>query len=262
MFGDVRVLVAERLWVASWDSILLDAQVVVPAVGGPVIKTAFISHEDTKVLPTTSVGLGYGSVFLFASGIPKVNFSNPAAPDGKVSRSEYELTLGYALSPNLTAALIYKGGRTSETTTVAATQLLGGRGKSKLWGTGIGLSGNAPISASFLGSGEGTGVSRLGVYGNFAYLEGRANFDLPVAGESSFRLNYQIAEVGLSYRLNSAPMGPISALTAQLGYRSQIIRQRNVLLPTFSANGVLVSTDRTSVQSTTHGLVLGLVASF
>jgi hypothetical protein len=255
-FGDLSFTVAQKIWFATWDTTLQDVRVVIPpGTAVPVAEVAFLpGRAVSKAIPITTFALSSGPFVLSASVSPSTEFSHPLAPDGSISRREYDVNFGYAISPNVVAAAIYKAGKISDTTTTALTNRVGFRSELKLSGWGAGLSANAPIA---FGTPDDPAASPLRVYGNIAYILG----DSKVQGVKT-DTEYKIAEIGLSYRIGSA--GPISSVAVQLGYRSQIVTQKDIDVPTFSvvSPGTVLSTQRVKLRTTTDGFVIGLVGSF
>jgi hypothetical protein len=253
-----RVFVAQRLWAANWDTPLLDARIVVPdpANPAPVIQMASIqTPAEMKVLPITVLGASRGNFTASASVSPSTSFGLEDAAGGSVSRQEYDLSIGYRIAPGLLASLIYKGGKTSEVTTQAASTLVGARGDQKLRGVLVGFTASAPLA------------ERLSLYGNAAYGRGRSTitFNSPTVPDSKNDLDYTIAEVGLAYSLGAPSAVPaVNSISLQVGYRSQIVAVRGVELATYSATPTpqQLAVNKRKIQSNTHGLVIGLIVLF
>lgn len=128
-------------------------------------------------------------------------------------------------------------------------------GGSKTSGLLFGVSGSVPLAGS----------ERLSLYGNFAYGLGRNKSDLPYAnGDNKLDVSYRIGEVGLSYRLLAEPIGAIKQLSLSIGYRSQTVVFKKVPLGTYAnmASTTPLSIQRRNAQSTTDGIVVGLVGVF
>jgi hypothetical protein len=256
--GDLNFAISQKLWWAAWDMAAIDAQVVVPAGSTtPVLQNTLLSAGPTrKAVSITSLSVSSGPLMLGASISPNRRFENPAVAGGGLSRKEYDLNFGYAVSPNLAVTLIQKKGTVSNSVSAAVAAVSANPRPATLSGWGLGISAAAPIS---LGRGDGQGGLPLRVYGNLAYLEGRSK----VGGES-YPAAYTIAEAGLSHRIGGSPNAWGGSLSLQVGYRSQIITQRNVAMHTFALTppGTVLSTQRLDLRTTTDGLVVGLAASF
>lgn len=246
---------SQKFWAATWDIPLMDAAITLP---GPNLTTNpkhFVS--DTALIPVTAVGASYAGFTLVGNLYSETDFSISSQNGQKVSRKEYDISLGYAILPNLTASLAYKNGSISQGITQNTATLTGGSTSSSSYdvtGWLLGISGSVPLSGP------------LSLYGNVAY--GTATEKLKNSssvGKSSFDGNYKIGEIGLSYRIaDSSNMSFLKSATIQLGYRAQVITIRDFPFHTFSlANPTTpISTERLNVKSTTDGFILGLVAAF
>jgi hypothetical protein len=246
-FGDFNFSIGEKAWFASWDTRLIDARVVIPSAGAtPVIQSSSISRVDEHVIPITNLGVKYSNFSLATAIYPTTRFSSGEANTGSISRSEYDVTLGYAITPSLTAALVYKGGKVSQTTTDQATRLTGLSGDAKLRGVLLGLFGSAPIAEGW----------RL--YGTAAFGPGHADARLQT-GQVPNRFTYSIGEVGMTYVI---PNQRIGAITLNAGYRIQVIRLKDFNLPTYSLSRVELSSERHDVSTTTQGPIIGITLNF
>jgi hypothetical protein len=145
-FKDIHFSIGEKVWFATWDAPVLNAQVVQPAGGASVIATSFVSSSSSKVMAITSASLSSGSFFLSTSFIPAVRFSNSYSVSSKLERREYDTSLGYALSPNVTAAIIYKGGKINGAYSDSVSTFLGAQGELKVTAWGAGISASLNIS--------------------------------------------------------------------------------------------------------------------
>lgn len=241
-----------KFWAAKWDTPYMDAQVVLP---GPVVKTGpRQTTSDLAIVPILTAGVLYDKFTLSSSYFAPTDFSfgDNLTPTG--SRKEWDVTLGYALFPNLTASIAYRSGTVDGGATTNLNALGVFRSRYKVDGWLLGLSGSAPLQ------------DRLSLYGNFAYgiIKNKLN-STQLLGSPTYNGTYTIGEVGLAYRLmDESGSGFIRSLTAQLGYRAQIVFIPGFEYPIYSIPpGVArLSTDKVDVRATTSGVMLGIVAAF
>lgn len=244
--------VGQKFWGATWDVPMIDAQVVLP---GPSLKTSHQSSmSGTEFIPVTTVGMQYKGVSLVANYFANTTFTPSADTSTKASRTEWDVALGYAILPNLTASVAYKSGKVDEVVTSNARAITGASTGYKVEGWLIGLSGSAPLQGP------------LSLYGNMAYGLAKETVDGGTfLGSPSFDGNYKIGEIGLSYRLLGAENSSFfKSLVAQLGYRAQVITLKGINFPTYSLppGAAPISSQKYDIKSTTDGLVIGLVAAF
>lgn len=241
-----------RAWAAEYSARPLDAQLIVGPGGRPLISTSNnIGSSSTKLLPVVAVSATMDRFTLSGSFIPQVNYSNSAVAGGKTGRSEYDISLAYSLFPGLSAAIIYKGGKITEITTISAQNLLGNRGDAKLDALLIGLSGSAPLGLNF--------VNGLNLYGNFAAGKGRFK---PDSGDR-LNQNYLVSEVGLSWAIGQgAALGPFTSVLLQAGYRAQTLSGNVTNLTIDPASRAVVGTTQSNLSITTRGPVFGVTMVF
>lgn len=250
--GGIKVTASLRAWVAEFNTTPIDALFIVGPGGTPLVSTfTNSSSSSTKVMPIVAVSATMDRFTLSGAFIPETDFNDPAVSGGKTGRSEYDISLSYMLVPGLSAALIYKGGKVTEVTTVAAQTLLGLRGDAKIDGLLIGLSGSAPLGVN--------AVRGLNLYGNVAAGRGKIK---PDSGPRE-NVDYLVSEVGLSWALGQgAPFGPFSNLVLQVGYRAQTLSSSVTHQTIDPATRAVVATTRSDNQNTTRGPVLGLTMVF
>jgi hypothetical protein len=245
--------VGQRFWAATMDIPLLDVQVVLP---GPALKTnERMTMSSLEIIPITTMGIQYNSITLSANYFANTNFSTSDTPHTTVGRKEWDVALGYAVLPNLTASISYKSATVDRSASSNAQALLGLNSLGyKIDAWLIGLSANAPLQDS------------LSLYGNMAYGIAKQKVD---GGQDSsltmtFNGNYSIGEIGLSYRLIGATnSGFLKNLNAQLGYRVQSVNMRNVPFNTISIPfGDVIDTQKENIRATTSGFVIGVFAAF
>lgn len=252
--GDVQVVIAQRLWAATWENSTMDARIEVPAGGGaPVVQTAFVSDvSPLRVIPLTSISARLGDVTVSLAGSWRTSFPNDNVAGGRVKRWEYDVGASYQLTPDVALSLIYKAGKVDQVASSAANALLGLSGQQKLSGWLIGFAASAPVHPNW----------RL--YGNAAIsLSGRSRVDLGPLGRSTQHAAYQIGEVGFNYALPGA-FGPLSSVQLQVGYRAQILKVKGAKVETYSTDPtpVLLASQSKTVQSTTQGLIFSIVGVF
>jgi hypothetical protein len=246
--GGITVTASVRAWFADFNSTPVDAQVIVGPGGAPLIQT--FTNTDTassKVMPVLAVSATMDRFTLAASFIADTKFDNPNVPGGQLGRREYDISLAYAIVPSrLSAALIYKSGKLTDTATVAAENLLGLRGDVKIDGWLVGLSGNAPLGMD----------GRLGLYGNVAAGRGRAKSDFGPREN----IDYLVSEVGLSWAIG--PFGPTKGGALVVGYRTQTLSGKFTHVTVDPATSTVVATNRIDTQNTTRGPIVGLLVNF
>lgn len=251
MIGDVSISVAQRAWLASWNSKILGAR---PGAAAGTAEAVSLSDRSTEILWLTSISAAYDRAVLSLTVSPRTTYDNRYTADGDISRSEYDINLGYSLSPYFTPALIYKGGKTRSGRTIGSPISDGNDLKLSLWM--LGVSGNFPIP--FRGA---SGFdSPLTAYGTVAHsFNGRTRTG---DGETT-SLRYAIGEIGLSYRPFAGSTSAVAGgLSMQIGYRIQAVTSANVPFNTFGPSGVVVASREQDIRSVTKGLVIGLRASF
>lgn len=252
--NEVQFQIGQKLWYASFESNSLVARLVVPPGSStPVAQASLNSSTSSKLMPITAVSASWRHWTVSASASPRTSFSNPDAPNGSVSRNEYDFGLNYAvLHPKETGSSLslvadYKIGVEKPITGTSATELLGVQSNVRVSAILLGLSGAAPV-------GMVTGKN-LYLYGNAALGFGHSRFSTSLIPTINTR--YSIAEVGLS-----CPLSEVFSI--QLGYRTQDFTLRRVPLVTVSTStpGEVLSTEHRNVQSSTQGPIVGITASF
>jgi hypothetical protein len=247
--------VSQRLWAASWDVTALDTQIV-SLEGRPAIELDRANASVSRVIPITSVGVRWADVNLFGSVSPSTSFSASGLGGDRVSRREWELGVGYEFMPAWSVSLIYKSGTVSEAATARARDLIPAfSGPVKLSGWLVGVSGATPLPSNGM---IGTGWS---AYGNLALGAGKGRPSSSLI--EPFNLRYQIAEVGLRYAFNDGgPVGVFGGVSANVGYRAQIITQRVQRQWLDPVDMSLLAEERRRVSAATHGFVFGLAVAF
>jgi hypothetical protein len=246
-FGGVRA------WVNSWDVPLGDSMLVIPSptARSPVLKIVPTSRQsNTEISAIPYVGIKAGNVSVSLAHQFETKYSVSDASNG-IKRKETDITFGYAVLPGLTASVGVKEARISQTDTDNLAQSEGQK-PAKVQVLLFGISGSAPLSTVW------------GIYGNVAYGPSRTKIDYGALG-NKFNGDYKIGEFGLSYRIPLGAGSTVKSLTATLGYRSQVVKARNLPFPAYdlsTGTPVLQSLNPSAQTSTTQGLVFGMVGAF
>lgn len=240
--------VAQKAWFVDWDIILIDSRFVAPSPSNPVptLQTGTSKVSSSRAIPLTTFGVRLDRWTLSASVGPSTRFSNDEIDGGSVSRTEYDVNLSYALTPNIGLTLIYKGGKVDGRARANAVmpELFANRLSPR--GVALGLS-----AATTVGD-------RVALYANAAYGPGRASTSgaLPAV-----HARYSVGEFGVSYRFPPEAFGGIAL---QAGYRMQHFRFTDFPSSTYAASQppVELSTTRGEVSSMSKGPILGLSLTF
>lgn len=243
---------AQRLWFASWDLPVADSRIV--AGGGaaaPVLQDSVTNVGMRKTLPVTTLGVRVGPWTASASLSPWTRFKDDRLVTDSARRYEYDLNVGYAVTPNIGVAAIYKSGRSESG--VMRDSLYVDRSilsnKQKLRGLLFGVSGNSVIGENLV------------MYGNLAYGPGKSSLTSePTPLDIKFDFRYTVSEVGFSYRIPSIAFGN---LALQAGYRIQVVTYTNVDLFTLEpVTGTVLSSRTVRTQSTTQGPFVAFSVAF
>jgi len=206
--ADLSVSAGLRAWNTDWTTFTY-----APSGTGRVLKQVTASAK-TALMPSVSVRYG-----AFRGTISAFNSTRFAFDDGSSDkRSEFDANVGYSVLPGLTVTLGYK--RVSQT---------GSEGVYRTSGPVLGVSASAPI-------GEG-----LALYGSV----GLGRLKTPAANNISFKTEYGLTEVGLTYALTTDQ--PRWTLTG--GYRMQVMRSKDAL-------------NDQDGRDNTQGLTLGVLVTF
>lgn len=247
-FGkDFGVSVGLKFWSNQWDS-PFELEALAGSTQASSIYT-FESKTEVAAIPTFLVR--YRNFFVGGSYLPEIEynfdtqvleFNGQSLADLSAEREEWDLNLGYFITPNLALSVGYK----DLTRTLFFSGDINIEDKWEISVPIIGLAAAAPVGLG------------LNLYGNFAY--GQAEVDelfgrLPLELEG----DYYFGEVGLSY---SVPLeGRIAALTLSAGYRFQRL---DLHYTSIGANGndpfPLGSSG--DLNDSTHGVVFNLSATF
>jgi len=250
--GDFSFYLGVRLWVNTFEIPVVTNQLVIPNPSTPT--QAVIQQTSTQTLsqyeyvPMPIVGLRWKDLIASASYFPDTTYTSNSISSVSVKRTEADASLGYLVLPTLAVTIGYKWGD------LKGLPILNGPIPSynaQVDAVLLGASGSAPLSDAF------------SLYGNAAYGWGHETISVPdAAGNSRYDLNYQIAELGLSYRFSFDSF--LKALSLTVGYRAQITEVKNIAFGTYQPNNppTLSSTTSINVRSVTTGPVIGLIGVF
>lgn len=205
--------VGARAWYTEWTtfSYLVDED-----TDENLALTQVSASERLVLIPV--LGVRYGDFSGSISGFPSRRFSFNDGDSGK--RQEFDANLGYDLLDGLTATLGYK--RVVQS---------GNAGRYRPHGPVVGLSGNAPLSGGW------------SLYGSL----GLGRLRTPGGDAISFKADYRLTELGLSYTLPGS--GWPQRWTFTGGYRIQVMSSKEAF---GSQDG----------RDTTEGFTFGVIAGF
>lgn len=244
----INFFIAQRAWFVTWDAPALTSHIVAPGGGAePAIQTGYTNQVTSAVLSVTTIGARKGPLSLSASYSPSRSFKNDRLVGGNASREEYDLSLGYAVTPNVGMAFIYKGARADAGTHVDAIGVEDFANRQRYQMYLLGVSANAAIG------------ERLSAYANFAYGPGRATVtgDKSDVGTPRVSLRYTIADIGISYPIPNVAFGSLSILA---GFRIQTVSFPRV--ESFTIRTTDYDTQTRKLQTTTQGVSLGVSLGF
>lgn len=246
VLASAQFFVSQRLWLADWEIGAVGSRVIPASAAqpAPLLQVAPEFINVRKTMPLTGFGINVDRWTLSATvGWPS-NYSD-ARIDGKVARSEYDVNLGYAITPNVSAVVLYKSGKADVPVVAGTPAAIAVREKEKLRGTGLGVSARYPLAENW------------NLYGSAAYTRGHAR--LLTSGER-YGLRYTVAELGVGYRIP----GAFSNMSLTAGYRYQNLDFRDVHRLTYALTPapVLVSSEPIRPQSATKGFTMGVTFSF
>ncbi len=247
-FGkDFGVSVGIKFWSNQWDSPFeLEG-----LVGSTEASTIYTFESKTEVAGIPTFLVRYRNFFLGGSYLPEteynfdtqvLDFSGRVLADLKAEREEWDLNLGYFITPNLALSVGYK----DLTRTLFFSGDITVEDQWEISVPIIGLAAAAPVGLG------------LNLYGNLAY--GQAEVDelfgrLPLELEG----DYYFGEVGLSY---SVPLdGSLSAFTVSAGYRFQRLDLHYTSIGA-NANDPFPLGSSGDLNDSTHGVVFNLSATF
>jgi opacity protein-like surface antigen len=238
---ELRVSGGIRLWSAKWDSWYTNPNVMLGTTNYAVVEAL---DNGTKLAPIASLGLSYGAVSLSASTLLKTTYSfDTTTFMGDNSRREYDITLGYSVSPGINLNLGQK--QIDQTVIQAGSDHKHARAK----GPVVGVNASTPLSSGW------------GLYG--AFSKGFFKYQLPVAdvsGKTRFSSDYQLLEAGLTYGFPSISWMQNFVLTA--GYRTQRMATKGFGLGMTPRGQPTQLNRKAELVDVTQGFVLGMQGSF
>jgi len=250
-----QFFVGIKPWATTWDIPLVDTTVALTNSGPVLRQTSTQVTSNVKIVPIFSAGTRYKNFVLAANYFPNTSYSTEGMTDGRVKRNEWDISVGYAFTPNILASLAYKRGKISQVLTSNSSALYGVPVGYTIEGWLLGVNASAPLQ------------DRLSLYGNLAVGPARDKGDIPDnAGVVAHNGFYKIGEVGFSYRLSDQPNSSsmLNNVSLQVGYRSQTISIRNLAFGTLDSNAPysVISYEKHDVVSTTQGFIVGLIGAF
>lgn len=241
-----QFVVSQRLWQADWDVGFSNPRIIQPSAAQPMpgmsTRTDFVKVRRT--VPLTGFGVSLDRWTLSATIGWPTDYADPLI-DGKASRSEYDINLGYAVTPNINAVLLYKAGK-SDIPAAAGNPAPGLiREQQKLRGAGLGVSARYPIAENW------------SLYGSTAYSTGHSRFQVT---RERYSARYTIADAGVAYRMP----GTFGNMSITAGYRYQNLDFRHAYVRTYvvTPEPVLIASEPTRIQSATKGFTAGVAYNF
>jgi hypothetical protein len=247
--GAFTLFAGVKLWATQWDVVNAQNLYVIPNLAAPnviVQPTISKSVSKTEFVPIALIGVRVGDFVGSANYFPRTTYDSRDPSLGNVDRDEFDVTLGYAVVPNLVVSVVYKHASVNKISSQFSPSGL------KIDAILVGASGSAVL------------IDKWSLYGNVAYGFARQKNDfLDFAGDDTYSGRYRIGEVGLSYRAYTSEQGMLKTLSISLGYRAQIYTTKSVFQPVVTPDfSVVIDPRKVDVQSTTNGFVLGIQAAF
>jgi hypothetical protein len=241
-----QFFVSQRLWRSDWDVTAVDMRLI-PSNGTqpPLLTDVGPAHvRASRTMPLTGFGVALDRWTLSATVGWSTKYSD-ARLDAPAARSEYDINLGYAVTPNLSAVVLYKAGKADVPAVVSGVNPIALRDEQRLRGGGLGFSARYPFAENW------------SAYGSAAYGSGRSKL---ARSNERLRARYTVAEAGVGYRLPGAWAN--ASLTA--GYRYQEVDFRDGPQYTFALTPepTVVGRSGHRVQSAAKGFTAGVAYSF
>ncbi len=209
--------------------------------------------SSTQVSFLPSIALRYGRLVMAGSFQPATRYESPVTESpgvtGRPERKEWDLSLGYAVMPNLVVSVGWKD-VSIETTLTSNVPVPQNALPIKYAGPFIGAAASTPLSADW------------SLYGNLAYGRPDAKVNGSTIGSST---DYISTEFGLQYSLRGLGQSFERAVLI-LGYRMQSSRTKNAAVTVFGVNpatgSVGFQNGMLSSRSSIDGVTLGLAFAF
>jgi hypothetical protein len=241
-----QFFVSQRLWQADWDISAVDMRLVPPSGTQPaLLRDAGAAHvRASRMMPLTGLGVALDRWTLSATVGWSTKYSD-ARLDAPAGRSEYDINLGYGVTPNISAVVVYKAGKTDIPAVAGGPNPGAFRDEQRLRGGGLGVSARYPFAENW------------SAYGSAAYSVGRSKLS---KSKERLHARYTVAEAGVGYRLPGAWANV--SLTA--GYRYQEVDFRDGPRYSFALTPEPAVVGRSSqrIQSATKGFTAGVAYSF
>jgi hypothetical protein len=241
-----QFFVSQRLWQADWEVGVNNPQVIPPKAGQPtpLLRTQTDFVKVSRTMPLTGFGVSVDRWTLSATVGWPTDYADSRF-EGKASRSEYDINLGYAVTPNITAVALYKAGKADIPAAAGNPAAASFRERQKLHGAGLGVSARYPIAENW------------NLYGSAAYSGGKTSFQV---SSGRYSLRYTVAEAGVGYRIP----GGFSNMSVTAGYRYQNLNFRRTHADTFALTPepVLVASEPARVETATKGFTVGVAVAF
>jgi len=234
---DPQVTIGAKIWANEWTS-----WTPVPT-GINTIDVIESISANTHVAVIPQASLRYDNFLATGSYFVKSNYTLGSEISGttgqlnalEVKRTEYDGNVGYYVLPTLALTVGYKH----------IDQDFQDPNLPYKWsGPTVGLAGSAPLQFG------------LALYGTVAY--GRLRLSLPIrdaAGDSHLNADYELAEAGLAYGIDT-PLSHL-AFSVTAGYRVQVVSTRKYQVSTgFDAY------EPVDVHDVTQGPALSVLARF
>lgn len=241
-----QFFVSQRLWQADWEVGVMNPQVMPPTAGQPTpllrTKTDFV--KVSRTMPLTGFGVRLDRWTLSATVGWPTDYTDSRF-QGTARRFEYDINLGYAVTPDLTVVALYKAGKSDIPAAAGNPVAAPFREKQKLHGAGLGLSGRLPLAENW------------NLYGSAAYSGGKTSLETSGA---RYSLRYTVAEAGVGYRIP----GAFSNMSVTAGYRYQNLNFRHTRADTFALTPepVFVSSEPERIRTSTKGFTVGVAFAF
>jgi hypothetical protein len=237
---NAHVFVGVRLWATQWD---VPFASFTPTGEGTQVDIVR-SLSNTKIVPMPTVGVAAGKWLLAATLAPTTSYDCRCAL-GSVDRREFDINLGYEVLPRLYLSMGYKEAKQDKFVPDTPSEV-------KIKALLLGANASAPLTDT------------VTLYGNAAYGFARYRSEATdPEGRSDYDGEYEIGEVGVSWRFGEM-LGPTWRNTSvALGYRFQsFVAKDATVSAVIGTTGTTTSATRGDFRSNTSGPVVTLIAFF